>query len=69
MKKLFILFLLGTFTWQQAQAQTEIPSGPLDLVTCVSIAIENNLTLKRSELNQLSPKLTFWKAKVEDCQA
>jgi outer membrane protein len=53
MKKLFILLLFGMLSWQQGLAQTEVPSGPLDLVTCVSIAIENNLTLKRTELNQL----------------
>jgi outer membrane protein len=53
MKKLFSLFFIGLLALQQGFAQTEVPAGPLDLTTCVAIAIENNLTLKRSELNQL----------------
>lgn len=53
MKRLFSLFFFGLLAIQQGFAQTEAPAGPLDLSTCVAIAIENNLTLKRSELNQL----------------
>ena len=53
MKKLFALLFFGLLIIQQVSAQTEAPNGPLDLNTCVAIAIENNLTLKRSELNQL----------------
>ena len=53
MKKLFALFFFGLLILQQVSAQTEAPNGPLDLNTCVAIAIENNLTLKRSELNQM----------------
>lgn len=52
MKKLFLLLFFGLFWMQQTQAQTNVPSGPLDLETCVAVAIENNLTLKRTELNQ-----------------
>ncbi len=39
--------------------ETTIPDGPLDLETAVSIALENNLTLKRSELNQLTNEATL----------
>lgn len=53
MKKLFALVSFGLLLLQQVSAQTESPNGPLDLSTCVAIAIENNLTLKRSELNQI----------------
>jgi outer membrane protein len=53
MKKLFALVFFGLLILQQVSAQTEASNGPLDLNTCVAIAIENNLTLKRSELNQL----------------
>jgi outer membrane protein len=52
MKKLFPLLFFGLFTILQTNAQTNVPSGPLDLETCVVVAIENNLTLKRTELNQ-----------------
>lgn len=53
MKKYFwsLIFVSGIFF--QAQAQ-DIAAGPYDLETAVAIALENNLTLKRSELNQLS---------------
>lgn len=37
----------------------DIPDGPYDLQTAVNIALENNLTLKRSELNQLSNEATL----------
>lgn len=53
MKKIFLLLFSGFMFASYAKAQTEVPQGPLDLATCVSIAIENNLTLKRSALNQL----------------
>lgn len=53
MKKLFALLFFGLLFHLQVSAQTEVLAGPLDLSTCVEIAIENNLTLKRSELNQL----------------
>jgi outer membrane protein len=36
----------------------DLPAGPYDLQTAVNIALENNLTLKRSELNQLSNEAT-----------
>lgn len=52
MKKLFLLFFSGLLFFQTVKAQTDMPSVPLDLETCVAIAIENNLTLKRTELNQ-----------------
>ncbi|NDE60805.1 MAG: TolC family protein, partial [Cyclobacteriaceae bacterium] len=53
MKKIFLLLFCGFMVASQGKAQTEAPQGPLDLATCVSIAIENNLTLKRTALNQL----------------
>ncbi|MFC5623399.1 TolC family protein [Algoriphagus winogradskyi] len=36
-----------------------VPTFPLDLETAVDIALKNNLTLKRSELNQLSNEATL----------
>jgi outer membrane protein len=36
----------------------DVPAGPYDLQTAVNIALENNLTLKRSQLNQLSNEAT-----------
>lgn len=53
MKKSFWSLFLATGIFLETQAQ-DIPVGPYDLETAVSIALENNLTLKRSELNQLS---------------
>ena len=53
MKSLFPLFLVVLLFFHDAKAQTAVESIPLDLQACVAIAIENNLTLKRTELNQL----------------
>ncbi|NVK50859.1 MAG: TolC family protein [Cyclobacteriaceae bacterium] len=52
MKKLFVSFALIFGLFFESNAQ-EV-SGPFDLETAVEIALENNLTLKRSQLNQLS---------------
>ena len=55
MRKFLLGFALATGIGFSTFAQeTAIPSGPIDLETAVAIAIENNLTLKRSELNQLT---------------
>ena len=59
MKKLFLLLFFGLFGILQSHAQTNVPSGPLDLETCVAVAIENNLTLKRTELNQQITEATL----------
>lgn len=50
MKRLLLslIWVAGSFSYAFSQ---EV-SGPLDLETAVQIALENNLTLKRSELNQ-----------------
>lgn len=53
MKKYFWSLVLASGLFFQASAQ-DVPTGPYDLETAVAIALENNLTLKRSELNQLS---------------
>jgi len=37
----------------------DLPTGPYDLQTAVDIALENNLSLKRSELNKLSNEATL----------
>ncbi|HSF54042.1 MAG TPA: TolC family protein [Algoriphagus sp.] len=52
MRKLFlgVFVTLGLFT--SSMAQVETPPGPYDLQTAVNIALENNLTLKRTALNQ-----------------
>ncbi len=47
---------IGFSTFAQ---ETVIPSSPIDLETAVKIALENNLTLKRSELNQLTNEATL----------
>ncbi|MBN7810644.1 TolC family protein [Algoriphagus sp. H41] len=51
MRKIFtlacILFSVSLGAWAQ-----EVPPGPYDLQTAIDIALENNLTLKRTELNQ-----------------
>ena len=59
MKKLFPLLFFGLLGILQSHAQTNGPSGPLDLETCVAVAIENNLTLKRTELNQQITEATL----------
>ncbi len=58
MKKHFWSFLIASVVVFQTSAQ-EIPAGPYDLQTALSIALENNLTLKRSQLNQLSNEATL----------
>jgi outer membrane protein len=60
-KYIWSLFLASGFIFQ-IQAQ-DIPAGPYDLQTAVDIALENNLTLKRSELNQLSNEATVMQNK------
>ncbi|PZX54836.1 TolC family protein [Algoriphagus chordae] len=60
MKKFLLSFTLAAGIGFSTFAQeTVVPSGPLDLETAVNIALENNLTLKRSELNQLSNEATL----------
>ncbi|MDG1279369.1 MAG: TolC family protein [Algoriphagus sp.] len=60
-KYIWSLFLASGFIFQ-IQAQ-DVPAGPYDLQTAVDIALENNLTLKRSELNQLSNEATVMQNK------
>ena len=52
MRKIFTLFLMFFGLLLTARAQDSFPPGPYDLQTAVDIAINNNLTLKRTELNQ-----------------
>ena len=52
MRKIFTLSLLLFGLLLEVKAQESYPPGPYDLRTAVDIAIENNLTLKRTELNQ-----------------
>src|SRR5690606_19922777 len=60
MKKFLLGIALTTGIGFSTFAQeTTVPTGPLDLQTAVSIALENNLTLKRSELNQLINEATL----------
>lgn len=60
MKKFLLGFAFATGIGFSTFAQeTAIPTGPIDLETAVAIALENNLTLKRSELNQLSNEATL----------
>jgi outer membrane protein len=60
MKKFLLGFALASGICFSTLAQeVVIPSYPIDLETSVKIALENNLTLKRSELNQLSNEATL----------
>jgi outer membrane protein len=52
MKKIFLGVILAFGLSSIIFGQGETPLGPYDLQTCVNIALENNLTLKRTELNQ-----------------
>ena len=52
MRKLFLGVILVLGLQSASLAQEDIPQGPFDLQSCVNIALENNLTLKRSQLNQ-----------------
>jgi outer membrane protein len=52
MRKIFTLFLMFFGLLLTASAQDSYPPGPYDLRTAVDIAIQNNLTLRRTELNQ-----------------
>lgn len=52
MRKIFTFFLFMIGILIQSHAQTALPQGPYDLQSCIQIAIENNLTLKRTRLNQ-----------------
>ncbi len=55
MKKCFLSFaLIAGISFSNFAQETAVPTGPIDLETAVAIALENNLTLKRSELNQLT---------------
>ncbi|UZD23830.1 TolC family protein [Algoriphagus halophytocola] len=58
-KTLLSLAFLAGLGFSSFAQETVTPTGPLDLETAVSIALENNLTLKRSELNQLSNEATL----------
>lgn len=60
MKKLLLSFALASGIGLSTFAQEPVvPPFPLDLETAVDIALKNNLTLKRSELNQLSNEATL----------
>ncbi len=60
MRKFLLGFALAAGIGFSSNAQEPvIPSFPLDLETAVDIALKNNLTLKRSELNQLSNEATL----------
>lgn len=52
MKKLLLGFALSIGSFFSSSSQDF--NGPLDLETAVKVALENNLSLKRSELTQLS---------------
>lgn len=60
MRKFILSFALAAgFGFSSFAQDAVIPSGPIDLETAVSVALENNLTLRRSELNQLSNEATL----------
>jgi outer membrane protein len=57
MKKYIWSLVIASGLSFQLHAQ-DLPAGPYDLQMAVNIALENNLTLRRSELNQLSNEAT-----------
>lgn len=57
MKKLLLGLAFSVSGFFSAHSQQL--TGPIDLESAVKIALENNLTLKRSELNQLSNEATL----------
>jgi outer membrane protein len=59
MKKIFLGVILTFGTYFISIAQNERPFGLYDLQTCVDIALENNLTLRRTELNQQITEATL----------
>jgi outer membrane protein len=59
MKKIFLGVFLTFGIYWASNAQNQIPIGPFDLQTCVDIALENNLTLRRTELNQQVTEATL----------
>jgi outer membrane protein len=59
MKKLLSLFIFMFGILLDANSQGGFPSGPYDLSTCVDIALENNLTLKRTLANQQITEATL----------
>lgn len=58
-KFLLGLTLVSGICFSTFAQEPVIPTFPLDLETAVDIALKNNLTLKRSELNQLSNEATL----------
>lgn len=63
MRKFFlgVIMILGLQT--SAISQVEVPQGPFDLQTCVNVALENNLTLKRTLLNQEITEATLMQSR------
>lgn len=60
MRKFLLGFaLVSGICFSSFAQEPVVPNFPLDLETAVEIALENNLTLKRSELNQLSNEATL----------
>lgn len=53
MKKFLLgIILVSSISFSTFAQDAVIPDGPIDLETAVNIALENNLTLRRSQLNQ-----------------
>ena len=62
MKKLFIGLVLSFGLLNPSLAQSQMPEGPYTLQQCVEIALANNLTLRRTELNQLATEANLLEA-------
>lgn len=52
MRKFFLGALLILGHHASILAQGNLPPGPYDLQTCINIALENNITLRRTQANQ-----------------
>lgn len=64
MKKTLLGLLLVTgFGLTTLAQEATVPNGPIDLETAVDIALLNNLTLKRSRLNQISNEANLLEAR------
>ncbi|WP_162343854.1 TolC family protein [Cyclobacterium salsum] len=61
MKHILLAFLLGLGQWTTGLSQDT--AGKLSLEECVAIALENNLNLRRSELNLVSSEATLLESK------
>ena len=59
MRKFFLGVMLVLGVYASAVAQDNLPPGPYDLQTCVNVALENNINLRRTQANQQITEATL----------